>query len=199
MGLALSLHDLQCFRGNVKIGVQSIIVGFIILQVIWRIYKELQRVKAPRVGKNPLIYGLAKARADFFTNGKQLTKDGYVRYKNSVFWIQTGDMERLVLSNRYLDELRRLPDTCLDSKQAVVERNLGWYNRVDIILKSSTHVDICRTQLVQNLGTCQTSLCAIYPTNTLKIKSRKVRSATLSGFLILSCISALKVKVCSRR
>ena len=69
-----------------------------------------------------------------------------------MYWIQTGDMERLVLSNRYLDELRKIPDTHLSSRHAVVERNLGWYNRVDIILKSTSHVDVCRTQLVQNLG-----------------------------------------------
>ena len=80
-----------------------------------------------------------------------------------MYWIQTGDMERLVLSDRHLDELRRLPDSYLDSKQAVVERNLGWYNRVDIILKSTAHADVCRTQLVQNLGMCQASCLVLFP------------------------------------
>ena len=111
-----------------------------------------RRVRAPRVGKNPWFSGLARARADFFRNGRRLTEDGYNRYKDSIYWIQTGDMERLVLSNRYLNELRKLPDSCLDSRQAVVERNLGQYNRVDIILKSTAHVDVCRKQLVQSLG-----------------------------------------------
>jgi hypothetical protein len=29
---------------------------------------------------------------------------------------------------------------------------VGWYNGVDLILKTTTHVDICQTQLVQNLS-----------------------------------------------
>lgn len=141
---------------------QSIIVGIVAIYIVWIIYLESRRVKAPRVGKNPWISGLGRARADFFSNSKQLTREGYARYKNSMFWIQTGDMERLVLSNHYLDELRRLPDSYLDSKQAVVERNLGWYNRVDVILKSTAHVDVCRTQLVQNLGTYPCLCCLFY-------------------------------------
>lgn len=135
------------------IAIQSILVGVVVAYLCQTLYKySFERVQAPRVGKNPWVWGLSRARADFFTNGRQLTKEGYTRYKDSMFWIQTGDMERLVLSNRYIDELRRLPDSYLDSRMAVVERNLGWYNRVDIILKTTAHVDVCRAQLVQNLG-----------------------------------------------
>ena len=154
MAFTQALLEVPHFRGNVGITIQSVIVGFLITYILSTIYEEFRRVKAPRVGKTPRISGLARARADFFKNGKYLTKEGYARYKDSTYWIQTGDMERLVLSNRYLDELRKLSNSYLDSKQAVVERNLGWYNRVDIILKSTAHVDVCRTQLVQNLGTC---------------------------------------------
>lgn len=141
------------FNPSISAVLQSLVLGTVVTCVISILYGEFRRVKAPRVGKNPWVYGLARARADFFKNGKRLTEEGYHRYKDSIYWIQTGDMERLVLSNRYLDELRRLSDSYLDSKLAVVERNLGWYNRVDIILKSTAHVDVCRTQLVQNLGT----------------------------------------------
>ena len=140
-------------HGLVNLIVQGIVTTFV-TYVISSIYAELRRVKAPRLGKNPWTSGLFRARADFFENGKYLTREGYARYKDSIYWIQTGDMDRLVLSNKYLDELRRLPNSHLDSKEAVVERNLGWYNRVNIILRSSTHVDICRTKLVQHLGKC---------------------------------------------
>ena len=147
-----TLLEMSHFDGDVSIAIESVMIGLIFMYLISAFFGGLRRVKAPRVGKNPWISGLSRSRADFFKNGKDLTKQGYDRYKDSMYWIQTGDMERLVLSNRYLDELRRLPDSYLDSKQAVVERNLGWYNRVDIILKSTAHVDVCRTQLVQNLG-----------------------------------------------
>ncbi|KKA16514.1 hypothetical protein T310_9887 [Rasamsonia emersonii CBS 393.64] len=151
MGFTQTLMQLL-FRENFSIAIQSILVGLITTYVLSSLLSHhYNRVKAPRVGKNPWISGLVRARSDFVRNGKDLTKEGYIRYKDSMYWIQTGDMERLVLSNRYLDELRKLPDSHIDSKAAVVERNLGWYNRVDIILKSTAHVDVCRTQLVQNL------------------------------------------------
>lgn len=130
----------------------QILLGLTSTYFLLYIYAEHQLVKTPRVGKHLWYVGLWRARADFVRNGSSLTKKGYDLYKNSMYWIQTGDMDRLVISNQYVDELRRLPDSYLDSKIAVVERNLGWYNHVDIILKSTAHVNVCRHQLVQNLG-----------------------------------------------
>ncbi|KAI0850469.1 cytochrome P450 [Daldinia vernicosa] len=130
---------------------ETIIVVWFAASITVVFYHEWAKVSIPRIGKNPWVSGLWRARAEFSKHGKELTKDGYARYKNSMYRVQTGDMERLVLSVRFLDELRRFPNSILDSRTAVVERNLGWYNRVDIILKSTTHVDVCRTQLIQNL------------------------------------------------
>lgn len=134
------------------VGLLSIISGWIAAHIVASLIAFCSGVKAPRVGRNPRISGLRRARADFTKNGRSLTKEGYTRYKNSMYLIQTGDMERLVVSTRFVDELRKLPDAYLDSRTAIVERNLGWYNGVDILLKSTSHVDICRTKLVQNLG-----------------------------------------------
>lgn len=102
--------ELSFLCGNVGIAIQSTIVGLIVTYIVSIGYEKFQRVKAPRVGKNPWIFGLARAQADFFKNGNHLTKEGYARYKDSMYWIQTGDMGRLVLSDRYLNELRRLPN-----------------------------------------------------------------------------------------
>ena len=132
----------------------SVLGSVLVAHIMILIYVRLHRVRAPRVGKSPWLSGLNRARADFVKNGWALTRLGYEEYKDSLYWIQTGDMERLVLPHRYIDELRKLPDATLDSRQAVVERNLGWYNGVDVILKSTAHVHICRTQLVQHLGIC---------------------------------------------
>lgn len=135
-----------------SVATQFVAIGLITTYLFVILKERYTRVKAPRIGKNPRVWGLWQARTDFVKNGRDLTKLGYEQHKDSMYWIQTGDMDRLVISNRYLDELRKLPDSYLDSKLAVVERNLGWYNGVDIILKSSAHVDVCRAQLVQNLG-----------------------------------------------
>lgn len=139
----------------------SIRTAFVLLSVVitWatigtfaRLFTRSKAVDAPRVGKDPRVSGPRRARSDFAQNGKVLVEEGYSKYKDSMYWIQTGDMERLVISNRFVDELRKLPDGYLDSKTAVVERNLGWYNGIDIILKSNAHANVCRTKLVQSLG-----------------------------------------------
>ena len=147
-----SLVAMSSSLTDTPIAVQSIVVVVVAAFIFSTVSRWSHKVKAPRVGKNPWISGISLARKDFVRNGKQLTKLGYDQHKEKMFWIQTGDMDRLVLSNHYLNELRKFPSAIVDSKQAVVERNLGWYNRVDVILKSSTHVEICRNQLVQNLG-----------------------------------------------
>lgn len=151
MGLPFLLEPFA-FRDQIVFALLSVIVSWAAIHAIARVLAHSNSVDAPRVGKDPRFWGLRRARADFAQNGKALTEEGYEKYKHSMYWIQTGDMERLVISNRFIDELRKLPDGYLDSRTAVVERNLGWYNGVDIILKSTAHVDVCRTKLVQNLG-----------------------------------------------
>lgn len=154
---------LTFFWGSLSLG--NLILVFLTLILSWAsiiltrgLITYFERVKAPRVGKNPLLVGIRHAREDFARNGKPLTKEGYDKFRDSMYLIQTGDMERLVVSNSFVDELRKLPDSYLDSRLAVVERNLGWYNGVDIILESTTHVDVCRTKLVQELGRPKRSL-----------------------------------------
>lgn len=66
-------------------------------------------------------------------------------------------MERLILPHKFLVELRMLPQTKLDQSTALIERWLGRFSGVDVILKSRHHSDVCRVQLTQNLRKCNTS------------------------------------------
>ncbi|KAI0409325.1 cytochrome P450 [Xylaria palmicola] len=152
MKLPLSVEAIVYLTGYVWVLVQGIFIAWVAANAVSWLHWRLTNVNVPRVGKNPWISGLWRARADFVVNGKKLTREAYARNKHSMYWVQTGDMERLVLPSVHIEELRKLPESHLDSRMAVVERNQGWYNRVDIILKSTAHVDVCRTQLVQNLG-----------------------------------------------
>ncbi|KAK7737351.1 hypothetical protein SLS53_006654 [Cytospora paraplurivora] len=151
-----SLQLVRLFWEGLKPAGTAVLVTLLsfwcILIALWHWRTPSTAIAAPRIGKDPRAWGLRHARAHFVRNSKELTMCGYTRFKDSMYWVQTGDMERLVLPNRYVNNLRKLSDTHIDSKAAVVERNLGWYNRVDIVLKSTAHVEVCRTQLVKNLG-----------------------------------------------
>ena len=57
----------------------------------------------------------------------------------------------MVLAPKYLDELRMLPEDKLNSAAALVDRTLGTYNGVDVILRDHLSSNVCRIQLTKNL------------------------------------------------
>ena len=66
--------------------------------------------------------------------------------------VPTTDMQRIVLLNKYLEELRDLPETQLSLRRAMSERHFGQYMTVDTILGSHLQNNVCRVQLTQSLG-----------------------------------------------
>ncbi|KAF4636465.1 hypothetical protein G7Y89_g1617 [Cudoniella acicularis] len=70
-----------------------------------------------------------------------------------MFIVQTADMERLIISNKFLDELRALPEGHLSSKDAQCDRHLGSYTTLDVVKQSDLHSDVCRALLTKYLGT----------------------------------------------
>lgn len=62
-------------------------------------------------------------------------------------------MERIILSSKYADELRAYSKEVLSSVDAQCERHLASWNTLDVVKRSELHVDVCRVQLSQNLGT----------------------------------------------
>ncbi|KAF7854678.1 hypothetical protein EAF04_010247 [Stromatinia cepivora] len=129
--------------------------GAIIL-IILLIFTSPRRSRfpdVPRVGKTSglLDFNHTAAKKKFAINGHRLVDEGYHKYKDEPFIVQTEDMERLILPPKFLVELRMLPETKLNQSTALVERWLGHYSGVDIILKSRHHSDVCRAQLTQNL------------------------------------------------
>ena len=65
--------------------------------------------------------------------------------------IQTLLGDQIVLSPKYLPELRMLPESSLNATAALVDNVLGTYSGVDILLKDHLSSDICRGQLTKNL------------------------------------------------
>ena len=69
-----------------------------------------------------------------------------------MYVVQTADMERIVMSSKYVEELRNLPDSQLSSIEALCDRHLAWWNTLDVVKHSRLHADVSRVQLNQNLG-----------------------------------------------
>ncbi len=76
-----------------------------------------------------------------------------------MYVIQTADMERIILPSQYADELRAYPPSILSSVDAQCKRHLASWNTLDVVKRSTLHVDVTKLQLTQNLGVlCRTSL-----------------------------------------
>ncbi|KAI0409324.1 cytochrome P450 [Xylaria palmicola] len=123
-----------------------------ILYIILSLTTSRFSTPIPRVGKAPNWFGLAEAKRDFIANGKKLIDEGYSKYKDSMFMVQTADMERVVVSARYVDELRAAPESVLSLREAMSQRHLGEFTTLDVILTSHLQNDVCKTQLTQNLS-----------------------------------------------
>lgn len=107
----------------------------------------------PRMGKSPGLLNLhaGAAKDDFLHNSKALLDEGYAKYKLSMFLVQTSDLPRVVLSAKYLEELRSLPESIISHRESVCDRFLGYWTGLDAVKESTLHNEICQTTLVQNL------------------------------------------------
>ncbi|KAK2596419.1 hypothetical protein N8I77_013310 [Diaporthe amygdali] len=128
---------------------------FILLccRVFWYITgPSLSRL--PRAGKGPGWFGLGltEAKRDFKINGRKILDEGYRKSKNGMFLVQTLNVERVVLSPKYVDEINKsLPEDALDMADGLSERLLSSQTNLDVVFRSPLHIDVCKAQLTQNL------------------------------------------------
>jgi hypothetical protein len=98
------------------------------------------------------------------------------KHKDFAFRLQTADMERVVLSPKYVDEINRsVPDGTLSIQEAMhevqsdfsfthyprtlaytyllsaLQRLITQQTKLRKVFASSLHIDVCKVQLTQNL------------------------------------------------
>ncbi|KAL1637022.1 hypothetical protein SLS58_009461 [Diplodia intermedia] len=114
-----------------------ILSSVILLFCSWLFSPAPDTKSAPRAGPAPGWFGLARAKRNFVANGGKIIQCGYdkvsgvacsgssdaylAQYKDSMFKVQTADMERIVLSNKYVDEIRTAPESVLSVRAGMTE------------------------------------------------------------------------------
>ncbi|KAI1758253.1 cytochrome P450 [Xylaria castorea] len=129
--------------------------GLLLIWLSRRISSRRKFNGLPRVGIDPGFLGLRTqaAKDEFFAKGQQLLEQGYEKYKDTPYVIHTCDNERLVIPDRFIEELKNLPDTQLSFKEELLDRFMGKYTKLDAVRGTTIHRDIIRFQLTKNLGT----------------------------------------------
>ena len=63
-----------------------------------------------------------------------------------------NDANMIVLSNRYVEEIRALPGSIANPTEAHSHNLLGYFTQMDLILQSNLHFRIIQNKLTPNLG-----------------------------------------------
>ncbi|OCL06822.1 cytochrome P450 [Glonium stellatum] len=74
---------------------------------------------------------IEKRRNAYLTSASKLYRDGYKMFRDGVYRITTADKyETVVISPKYLDELKRLPDEVLSFEKAIEEAQEAKYTNI---------------------------------------------------------------------
>ncbi|KAL9597715.1 MAG: hypothetical protein Q9219_004972 [cf. Caloplaca sp. 3 TL-2023] len=73
-------------------------------------------------------------------------------FNDARFRFLRNDADIIVISNKYIDEIRSLPTHVISPIQAHVDNLLGRYSTTDILLESDLHSRMLQTKLTPNLG-----------------------------------------------
>ncbi|KAH9906752.1 cytochrome P450 [Xylariomycetidae sp. FL2044] len=112
-------------------------------------------IAVPRVGSNPGPFGLRKwfARWDWYKHCHDHMRRRYEQDKDENYVIQTMMGDVLVVAPKYLDDLSMLPESRLSSTMELVDRVMGQFTGVDLLLRDHLSHDACRGPLRKSLPT----------------------------------------------
>ncbi|TGO88717.1 hypothetical protein BPOR_0145g00020 [Botrytis porri] len=109
----------------------------------------MQQGQIPRVGKKPGLLGNT-SDSHFFKHSLELIEEGYSKYKDFVHSLWTTDMDRVIVSRKFMKDFSVLPGKQVRLTASV--RHAGPYTGFDIAEESDLQFLVCAGQLSQNLG-----------------------------------------------
>jgi len=123
----------------------SIILSLAILRTLFTRKGNFQ-IEAPYVGSHYSWF----ARLGFFVDAPAIVTDGYSRFKNEVFKICGNDV--IVLPQKYLNEVRRIPEKNLSAMKANLANMQSGYTLMDVLGQTKLFIQVIQTRLNPKLG-----------------------------------------------
>ncbi|KAK7746792.1 hypothetical protein SLS53_001980 [Cytospora paraplurivora] len=150
--------------------------GLLLIWLRGRILWRRRFAGLPRVGIDPGFLGLRTqaAKDEFLTGGQQLLEQGYAKHKDTPYVIHTCDNERLVVPDKFIDELKNLPETQLSFKEELLDRFMGKYTKLDAVRGTNIHRNVVRVQLTKSLGFTPVKASSVIFAAIGQITSRRV-------------------------
>lgn len=153
---------------------QAISLAFLAIFSIYSlkiVKNSLFSVKAPYVGHRSFFEPAWLIGLRFVRGSEPMINEGYqkaasstcyiaetsriltvLQYKDGMFKVRRNDADILVVSNKYVDELRNMPDRQISATKAHVANLLGRYSTTRILLESDLHTRVLQTKLTPNIA-----------------------------------------------
>ena len=93
-----------------QVSVKLVFAGLAGLFMLSSLFRNDVKVKAPFVGYRSFWEPTFILRFRFCQGAWPIVMEGYNKFKNNMFKVRRNDADILVISNKYVDELRALPD-----------------------------------------------------------------------------------------
>ncbi|KAF2026975.1 putative cytochrome P450 monooxygenase [Setomelanomma holmii] len=133
----------------------AILVEALAIALLFELFTSYIRkpaaIKAPVVGHRSWLEPTFLVRLRFLTGAQDILTRAYRKHKDGMFMVRRLDADILVMSNRYLEEIRLLPYTVLSNVHAQYKNIKGNYTFADAVLKSDLHTRVLRNQLTPKL------------------------------------------------
>ncbi|OCL14250.1 putative cytochrome P450 [Glonium stellatum] len=133
----------RTFRYTIVAVALSIFISLIISNV--------NKIKAPYIGYRSFLEPTFWLRLRFMFEARVMVEDGYRKFRDSMFVVRRMDTDMLIISNKYIEELRTIPHSKLGAIDAL-QKNMGKFTTTEIALDGDLHIRVLQAKLTPNLG-----------------------------------------------
>ncbi|KAJ4150430.1 hypothetical protein LMH87_011180 [Akanthomyces muscarius] len=121
------------------------------ISTLWEYVQSRKASFRPMVGYRHFLEPTWLLGMRFTRHSREMIAQGYHQFKNSAFKVRCNDTDIVVLSHRFVDELRSLPEAKASSPQALYNKGVGTYTGLGIILESRLHIETIQKRLTPSL------------------------------------------------
>ncbi|TFB00206.1 Ent-kaurene oxidase [Trichoderma ghanense] len=122
------------------------------LYMLSSILSQIFGYKYPIFGISSQLEPIVVSNFRFFRRAEDILNEGYQACKGKIFQFRRADTDMLVLPYKYVEDIRKLPNSVASPTVAHVHNLMGSSTNMHIILRSNLHFRTLQLKLTPNLN-----------------------------------------------
>lgn len=115
-------------------------------------FSQIFSYKVPVFGVSSQLEPIMISNFRFFRHAEDVLNEGYQACKDRIFQFRRADTDMLVLPYKYVEDIRKLPNTVASPTVAHVHNLMGSSTNMHIILRNNLHFRTLQLKLTPNLN-----------------------------------------------